>query len=281
MANAPFSDVDQTMENNLLRARSTPAEAPSMPPVTYHLKVLSDGADGGRRTVLFQRIAGDGSIEISAETCAPNLLADLPEFLDAALALQKAISASPGPAARPSPSALPRFTEESQRMRLLTGRERAGSAARASERAALLREARLARDASCEALRKVIEPRRRAMLDALVSAGDTDLAIATSLEEIAAIIEERWADPGEAIALAMFDLDADYAAALLQKAAELRALASGEATKKRKRTRKRGDLRLLGMAYRALGADAFVAVPRRTMAAMLEGKGRRKGRARS
>src|SRR5262245_11853960 len=63
--------------------------------VTYTLKVLSvtpsetNGAP--LRTVLFQRIGEGEAIEISAEIESPDLLAQLPEFLDAALEIQKAL----------------------------------------------------------------------------------------------------------------------------------------------------------------------------------------------
>ena len=60
-------------------------------PVTYTLKVLSTTPDDERRTVLFQRLGEGETIEISAEIDSPNLLARLPEFLDAALEIQKAL----------------------------------------------------------------------------------------------------------------------------------------------------------------------------------------------
>jgi hypothetical protein len=83
-------------------------------PVTYRLKVLSAVADeNGKevRTVLFQRTSARDSIEISAETDAPNLLAKLPELLEAALEVQRAVI-------HPS-SSFPRLAEESRLVRRL------------------------------------------------------------------------------------------------------------------------------------------------------------------
>ncbi len=70
-----------------------PARAPEPPPaeVVYTFKVLSRAAGGGPRMVLFQRFGDGESIEICAETCAPNLLATLPDFLDAALDVRRSI----------------------------------------------------------------------------------------------------------------------------------------------------------------------------------------------
>lgn len=87
--------------------------------VTYTIKVLStQPGEGGRelRTVLFRRTSGGESIEISAETDAPNLFARLPDFLDAAMEIQR----SRRSAQRPE-SALPSgFAEESRLLRWLT-----------------------------------------------------------------------------------------------------------------------------------------------------------------
>jgi hypothetical protein len=84
--------------------------------VTYTIKVLSthEGEDGrALRRVLFRRTQGGESIEIRAETDAPNLFAHLPDFLDAAMELQRTLG--PG---RPAPGA--RSEEESRRLRWLT-----------------------------------------------------------------------------------------------------------------------------------------------------------------
>ena len=81
--------------------------------VTYTIKVLStEPAEDGKhlRRVLFRRTAGGESIEISAETDAPNLFANLPNFLDAAMERQRSL----GPARRA------RAEEESRRLRWLT-----------------------------------------------------------------------------------------------------------------------------------------------------------------
>src|SRR5256885_1297068 len=81
--------------------------------VTYTIKVLptQPGEDGkALRKVLFRRTEGGQSIEISAETDAPNLFAHLPHFLDAAMELQR--SRGPG---RSAPCG--RAAEESRRLR--------------------------------------------------------------------------------------------------------------------------------------------------------------------
>ena len=89
-------------------------------PVTYTIKVLSAARGSGedaRRTVLFRRTMGGESIELSAETCAQNLLAELPFFLEAALEIQRA--SSPFPPRRP-PGSLPHEAEASRLLRWLT-----------------------------------------------------------------------------------------------------------------------------------------------------------------
>jgi hypothetical protein len=84
--------------------------------VTYTIKVLSThpGEDGkALRRVLFRRTEGAESIEISAETDAPNLFAHLPDFLDAAMAVQRSLGSAPR-------APCTRAAEESRRLRWLT-----------------------------------------------------------------------------------------------------------------------------------------------------------------
>ncbi len=86
-------------------------------PVTYTLKVVRTGrGNAARRTVLFQRRGAGDAIEISAETDAPNLLAQLPDLLDAAFSVERAL----GRDAEARPSSFPSFPEESRLLRRLT-----------------------------------------------------------------------------------------------------------------------------------------------------------------
>ncbi len=88
--------------------------------VVYTIKVLADGGGGARRTVLFRRTAAGQSIEISAETDAPNLLAMLPELLEAALETQRALWPATPRARRLPEGFFPRFADEVRRVRWLT-----------------------------------------------------------------------------------------------------------------------------------------------------------------
>src|SRR4051812_23543647 len=86
--------------------------------VTYTLKVLSPAAPGEPRTVLFQRIGDGAAIEIRAETDASNLLAKLPDFLEAALDLQRSVVPPPEDSDLPSGLSA-RLAEEARRLRYL------------------------------------------------------------------------------------------------------------------------------------------------------------------
>jgi hypothetical protein len=66
--------------------------------------------------VLFQRRGAGDAIEISAETDAPNLLAQLPDLLDAAFSVERAL----GRDTEARPSSFPSFPEESRLLRRLT-----------------------------------------------------------------------------------------------------------------------------------------------------------------
>jgi hypothetical protein len=234
--------------------------------VTYTIKVLStERAEGrgGLRTVLFRRVSAGESIEISAETDAENLLAKLPDFLDAALEMQRALWPAQRTVSRLSSSFFPRFAEESRLIRWLT--ERAGEDPLRGElaRRRAAREAMIVRDVAWEALRKVLLPERRHEIDALVGFHEAPAALEKSMEAVAALIERMLADPGDAQALAVTDIDAAYAAALRRQAAALRASESeGAHGERREKRPKRGLLRLIGMAYRALGTGAFMTLPR-------------------
>jgi hypothetical protein len=91
--------------------------------VTYTLKVLSSDAGDGLRTVLFQRISDGESIEISAQTDAENLLSKLPEFLEAALEIRRALWPAQRTVSRLPSSFFPLLTEESGRLRRLCDAE--------------------------------------------------------------------------------------------------------------------------------------------------------------
>ncbi len=218
-------------------------------PVTYRLKVLSSPGKGRTRptrTILFQRIAGDESIEISAKTDASNLLAELPELLDAALAIRSALQ----PGERPS--------DESQRMRLLASERGAKRRARARERDALIAEARAMLATVWEALGPMLEPARRAALEVLVR-GENAMTLSTSLVAIAAELERVLDDSGEAIALGIAGVDADHAAALRKLAANVRAMEVVKTRATHDRGRSSSDLRLVGMTYRATPPPAHAA----------------------
>jgi hypothetical protein len=96
---------------------SLPASPDGFGQVTYTLKVVRTGTgDAARRTVLFQRRGAGDAIEISAETDAPNLLALLPDLLDAAFSVERAL----GRDTEARPSSFPSFPEESRLLRRLT-----------------------------------------------------------------------------------------------------------------------------------------------------------------
>lgn len=91
--------------------------------VTYTIKVLSTepGVDGRElSTVLFSRTSREESIELSAQTDTPNLLAKLPDLLDAALEIQRALWPAQRTVSRLPASFFPLLAEESRLVRSLT-----------------------------------------------------------------------------------------------------------------------------------------------------------------
>jgi len=105
-------------------------DTPVSEAVTYTIKVLSDvigpGGEAHRR-VLFQRTEAGRTIELCAETDAVNLLAALPDFLEAALETQRALwPAQPATACAPAARFFPRFAEELRRIRWLARGGRPG-----------------------------------------------------------------------------------------------------------------------------------------------------------
>jgi hypothetical protein len=108
------------------------SETTNVPPagprgsVTYTLKVLSarrDAEGNPVRTVLFQRASAGEAIEISAETDAPNLLAEIPELLEAALQIQRTLRLESG-GVSPLASVVPVLAEESRLVRRLAEGDR-------------------------------------------------------------------------------------------------------------------------------------------------------------
>jgi hypothetical protein len=240
----------------------TPTNEPHFGPVTYTIQVLSsEPGAGGRelRTVLFRRTSSDESIEISAETDAPNLLAKLPDLLDAALEIQRALWPAQRTVSKLSSSFFPLLAEESRLVRLLTTPDAQREPADL-ERRRVAREAMIVRDVAWEAIRHVLPPERRGEIDSLVKLHETPSDLVQSMNAIAGLIERMLADPAEAAALALVDIDELYAAALRRQAAALDASERDAVDTKREREPKRGVLRLIGMAYRALRTDAFLAV---------------------
>jgi hypothetical protein len=250
----------------------TPLHAPraeegqgGLGPVTYAIKVLSQGpGEGGRalRTVLFRRTSVGDSIEISAETDARDLLAELPDLLDAALSLQRALWPAQRTVGGLPVSFFPLLAEEARLVRRLFEGGGRGAGGAAIERRRLTREAMIVRDVAWEALRGALPPERRAEVDALVGASESEEELARSSDAIAAFVEGMLAGAEGALALSTIGLDAAYAAALRRQAAVLRAAMreAGPLGERGGAPRGRGVLRLIGMAYRALCTEAFLTV---------------------
>jgi hypothetical protein len=231
--------------------------------VTYSIRVISsEPAPDGRvvRTVLFRRTSRGESIEMSAETDADNLLAKLPDFLDAAMDLSRSLWPAQRAISRLPSGFFPRFAEESRRLRWLTA-SGAGAEHEDLERRRVEREALIVRDVAWEAIRSVLPAERRREVDALVGFHETAADLAVSMEAIAAQIEAMLGDAEDAALLAACDVDAMYAAALRRHAVVVSGLSPaaepGEEAGKGPRV-----LRLIGAAYRALRTDAFMALTR-------------------
>jgi hypothetical protein len=231
--------------------------------VTYTLKVISsagEGADGGGlRTVLFQRISDGEAIEISAETDAPNLLSKLPEFVEAALEIQRALGATSHHEETAPPGGTLVLAEESRRLRFLTGDHEGVRTRRDLEQQASFREAMIARDIAAEALRSALGRRRRVEIDALLFLHETPAALCESMDRIAAYIDRGLKDSKDAALLLACDIDAAYALSLRRRAAALRDLESTPPATPEDEPKKRGLLRLIGTAYRAIRAEASLA----------------------
>src|SRR6185295_1430096 len=196
----------------------------------YTLKVLSSDAGDGLRTVLFRRVSDGEAIEISAETDAENLLAKLPEFLEAALEIQRALWPAQRTVSRLPSSFFPRFTEESRRVRRLAVTPDGASERQEIVRRQNLREAMIVRDIAWEALHNALGPRRRHEIDALPNQHEPPSALAESMERIAAYIERMLRSSDDAAILVACDIDAAYAASLRRHAARLREAEGAPAT---------------------------------------------------
>jgi len=248
--------------SSTIRNVSDPRQDPPSSAVTYTIKVLSSlPAEDGKevRTVLFSRTSHGESIEISAETDAPNLLARLPDFLDAAMELQRSLWPAQRTISRLSSSFFPSLAEEARRVRWLA--EGAPERERAElERRRVAREALIVRDVAWEAIRGVLPRERRREIDALVGVTETPADLAASMDAVAGLIDAMLGDEEDRDILAACDIDGAYAAALRRQAAVLRD-AEADAAHAERPARPR-VLRLIGMAYRALRSEAFLALTR-------------------
>jgi hypothetical protein len=211
--------------------------------------------------VLFQRLGEGEAIEISAEIDSPNLLARLPEFLDAAIEIQKALWPAQRTVSRLPSSFFPRIAAESRLLRSLAWGAASTHPTPAIERSRARREAVIVRDVAWEALRDVLGPKRRGEIDALIVADETPAKLADSMDALAAYLDRMLADPRDAAILAVTDLDAAYSLALRRAAAVLHAQGAEPAPESPDPPHRRGGLRLIGMAYRAIGTEAFMTVP--------------------
>ena len=254
--------MNQALSSDVRRVGPLPREAPLADAITYTIKVLSSApaADGREvRTVLFSRTSQGETIEISAETDAQNLLAKLPDFLDAAMEIQRSLWPAQRTISQLPSSHFPRLAEESRLLRFLAdgapGEEHAEI-----ERRRVVREAMIVRDVAWEAIRNVLPPERRREIDGLVDLHETPADLAASMDAVGALIDAMLGDPEDALILAACDIDGAYAAALRRHALVLRA-AEAEASPPEPPKRPR-VLRLIGMAYRALRTDAFLTVAR-------------------
>jgi hypothetical protein len=261
MTQALHGEAFTRHRNKPAKGRDETAAEASKSSVTYTLKVLSTTPDDARRTVLFQRLGEGEAIEISAEIDSPNLLARLPDFLDAALEIQKALWPAQRTVSSLPSSFFPRIAAESRLLRSLSWGAASTHPTPAIERLRAVREAVIVRDVAWEALRDVLGPKRRGEIDALVVANETPAALADSMDAIAAYLDRMLADPRDAAILAVTDLDAAYSLALRRAAAILHAQGDEAAPETPDPPRRRGLLRLIGMAYRALGTEAFMTVP--------------------
>jgi len=267
MTNALGSDPGETQQTAPRAARG--ATSARSPEVTYTLKVISqeEGAPaGGLRTVLFQRISEGEAIEISAETDAPNLLLKLPEFVEAALEVQRASLATPHHEGTRLVGGTQVLTEESRLLRFLTGDEDALRTRLELEQQARFREAMIARDVAAGALRSALGRRRRVEIDALLFFRETPASLCESIDRIAAYIDRALKGPNDAARLLACDIDAAYAMSLRRCATALRDVESTPPAMPDDEPKKRGLLRLIGTAYRAIGDEASLSLmgaPRR------------------
>lgn len=267
--NDALSSEPRTIENlprrtkRLTRATSAP-DLPS-PDVTYTFKVLSTGsgeseAAGALRTVLFQRIRGGEAIEISAETDAPNLFEQLPEFIEAAIEVQRLLGLAQGHEEAPLSEGA-ELAEHERVLRLFNSDHDAIRAQRAIERQARFREVMIVRDIAADALKSALGRPRRIEIDAMIFLHETPKALCESLERIATYIERRLTDAEDAAQLVACDLDAAYATSLRKHAAALADVESATPATPEDEPKKRGRLRLIGTAYRTLPAEASPTLP--------------------
>lgn len=246
--------------------RVTSAPDLASPDVTYTFKVLSAGAGEGEaagafRTVLFQRISGGEAIEISAETDAPNLFEQLPEFIEAAIEVQRLLGLAQGREGAPLSEGAEGIAEQERVLRLFNSEHGAIDAQRAIERQARFCEVMIVRDIAADALKSALGKPRRLEIDAMIFLHETPKALCESLERIATYIEQRLKDAADAARLWACDLDAAYATSLRKHAAALADVESAPPATPEDEPKKRGRLRLIGTAYRTLPIKASPALP--------------------
>jgi hypothetical protein len=226
--------------------------------VVYTFKVLSRPLEAGPRTVLFRRVGDGEAIEIRAETSAPNLLATLPDFLEAALDLRRRLTDAAPARAAAEDSLAARLAEEAGRLRVLAddGDVPARRARRAQQR---LREAMLVRDIAAEAITCALDRDHAEAVAETAASLPSPAGVAAALERLARRIDEALEDSRDASFLLAWELDAAYAFELRRQAALLVAeeeLASSAPPSSREDPRAgHGILRLLGAAFRARGGS--------------------------
>lgn len=226
--------------------------------VVYTFKVLSRPLEAGPRTVLFRRVGDGEAIEIRAETSSPNLLATLPDFLEAALDVRRRLVDEAPPRAAAEDALEARLSEEAQRLRVLAddGDEPSRCARRMQQR---LREAMLVRDIAAEAIASALERERAEAIAETAASLPSPAGVAAALERLARRIDEALEDSRDASSLLAWEIDAAYAFELRRQAAMLVSeeefASSAPHSQRGDGYEGRGMLRLLGAAFRAHGGS--------------------------
>lgn len=222
--------------------------------VVYTFKVLSRPLEAGPRTVLFRRVGDGEAIEIRAETSASNLLATLPDFLEAALDVRRRLIDEAPPRAAAEDALEARLSEEAERLRVLAddGDEPSRRTRRMQQR---LREAMLVRDIAAEAIASALERERAEAIAETAASLPSPAGVAAALERLARRIDEALEDSRDASFLLAWEIDAAYAFELRRQAAMLVAEEELTSSQRSDEYEGRGILRLLGAAFRARGGS--------------------------